>query len=78
MLDQAALPWFKELNRGLTDPLDDDGFRRRVRTNVELLRTLANEISTAARRAVPDLDTHELAGADVPPPREQLLFRAAT
>jgi hypothetical protein len=78
MLDQSALPWFQELNRGLTDPLDDEGFRKRIRTNVELLRALATEISTAAGRAVPGLDTRELAGADVPPPRESLLFRAAT
>jgi flavin-dependent dehydrogenase len=78
MLDQAGLPWFKELNRGLTDRLDEGGFRKRVCTNLALMRALANEISTAAQRAVPDLDTHELAGADAPPPTEPLLFHAAS
>jgi hypothetical protein len=78
MLDQAALPWFQELNRGLTDRLDDDGFRKRVCANVELLRQLATEIFTAAQGAAPALDTHELAVADVPIRREPLLLRAAT
>ncbi len=30
LLDQAALPWFAELNRGLRDELDEEAFRARV------------------------------------------------
>ncbi|HEU4458198.1 MAG TPA: FAD-dependent monooxygenase [Methylibium sp.] len=45
MLDQASLPWFAELNRGLRDALDDQAFRARIRANVELLEKLAAEIA---------------------------------
>ena len=48
MLDQASLPWFAELNRGLRDVLDDDAFRRRIATNVEQLEALAVEIEALA------------------------------
>ena len=44
MLDQASLPWFAELNRGLNDVLDDAQFRVRVRASTEQLRTLAAEM----------------------------------
>ena len=44
MLDQAALPWFAELNRSLTDTLDDAGFRARVQQSTVQLRALAGEI----------------------------------
>ena len=44
MLDQATLPWFAELNRSLTDQLDDDDFRARMRGSVDQLRALAGEI----------------------------------
>ena len=44
MLDQAALPWFAELNRGLRDELDETQFRARVRENVATLARLAAEI----------------------------------
>ena len=30
LLDQAALPWFAELNRGLRDQLDEEAFRARI------------------------------------------------
>jgi len=53
MLDQAALPWFAELNRGLTDRLDDAGVRSRIRDNVELLKRLGAEISGLAVRDAP-------------------------
>ena len=63
MLDQASLPWFAELNRGLNDVLDDAQFRARVRASTEQLRTLAEMIERAcgehpglasgARRALP-------------------------
>lgn len=48
MLDQASLPWFAELNRGLCDVLDDDGFRERIATNVAQLEALAAEIEALA------------------------------
>ena len=44
MLDQAALAWFAELNRSLTDPLDDAGFHARLCESARLLRRLASEI----------------------------------
>ena len=48
MLDQASLPWFAELNRGLRDALDDEGFRRRIVDNVAQLEALAGEIEAMA------------------------------
>src|SRR6185312_1220225 len=44
MLDQASLPWFAALNRGLRDDLDEAGFRARIVESVQLLDTLAREI----------------------------------
>jgi flavin-dependent dehydrogenase len=48
MLDQASLPWFAELNRGLRDELDDDAFDARLAQNVALLERLASEITGLA------------------------------
>ena len=45
MLDQAALPWFSELNRSLTDSLDDTAFRERIRHSTRQMRALASEIA---------------------------------
>src|SRR5690606_33546401 len=42
LLDQAALPWFAELNRGLRDRLDDEAFRARMIEYTALLNSLAN------------------------------------
>jgi len=56
MLDQAALPWFAELNRGLNDTLDDAQFRARVRASTEQLRTLAAEMLARACGEHPTLD----------------------
>lgn len=56
MLDQAALPWFAELNRGLTDVLDEEGFRARIREYTVLLDTLAMQIVERACRQCPQLD----------------------
>ncbi len=44
MLDQAALPWFAELNRGLTDTLDAAGFAARIENGLALLDRLALQI----------------------------------
>ena len=56
MLDQAALPWFAELNRGLNDTLDDAQFRARVRASTERLCTLAAEMLARACGEHPNLD----------------------
>ena len=48
MLDQAALPWFAELNRSLIDRLDDAAFRERIRESTQLMRALAAEIAERA------------------------------
>jgi flavin-dependent dehydrogenase len=56
MLDQAALPWFAELNRGLNDTLDDAQFRARVRASTEQLRVLAAEMLARACGEHPALD----------------------
>ena len=56
LLDQAALPWFAELNRSLGDSLDEAGFHARIRRNTALLHELAAEILVRARQAVPDID----------------------
>ena len=56
LLDQARIAWFAELNRGLRDPLDDDGFKARIRATTLQLRQLAREIVTTATAEHPDLD----------------------
>lgn len=62
MLDQAALPWFAELNRGLTDRLDEAGIRARLRANVDQLERLAAEIAGLALREAPALTPYLPAG----------------
>lgn len=57
MLDQAALPWFAELNRSLQDRLDDEAFRQRIEQNTKLLENLAAQIVAHAREQTPGLDT---------------------
>ncbi len=56
LLDQASLPWFAELNRGLRDKLDDAGFRARIRATTAQLNQLAREIVERARAEHPALD----------------------
>ena len=55
MIDQANLPWFAELNRGLCDRLDEEQFRSRVRFNVAQMETLAEEIVGMALHDAPAL-----------------------
>lgn len=52
MLDQGALDWFHELNRGLHDALDNAGVRDRLRQNVALLDGLAAALVERAGDAV--------------------------
>jgi flavin-dependent dehydrogenase len=80
LLDQAALPWFAELNRGLRDELDEAAFVARIRTTTALLSMLAAEIARQARLQCPGLDVAELQsrlGAGPATSGEPLLFGAA-
>ena len=84
MLDQAALPWFAELNRSLGDPPDDDAsFRDRIRASTRQMRSLATEIadradggadSAALRRLVADGARF---GANEADPSASMLFAMA-
>jgi flavin-dependent dehydrogenase len=75
LLDQAALPWFAELNRGLRDELSEEAFRARIKDNVRLLETLAQQIVSRARQDVPELDASALSKfIDGAMSRELLLF----
>jgi len=56
LLDQARLEWFAELNRGLRDVLDDEGFLARMRLTTGQLRALAREIVTTATAEYPMVD----------------------
>ena len=60
MLDQAALDWFAELNRGLRDELDDAGFKARLRETTAQLKALAAEIALTALADHPQLDVSEV------------------
>jgi hypothetical protein len=60
MLDQADLPWFHELNRGLRDTLDTRQFNTRMQENLAQLNTLAKEIVARATREYPMLDAAEI------------------
>ncbi len=78
MLDQAQLPWFAEMNRGLRDRLDDDAFRARIREYAARIHALAAEIVERATAEHPALDASALrALLGAAPPRERLLFPAA-
>ena len=56
MLDQAGLPWFAELNRGLADDLDEAGFRQRMAETFDQLDALARQIVGRATAEHPSLD----------------------
>lgn len=60
MLDQAALGWFADMNRCLTDKLDNAGFDALMRKSGNLLDELAAEIVAEATARHPGLD-----GSDV-------------
>ena len=70
MLDQAALPWFAELNRSLNDELGDAAFRARIRTSTAQLNALAAEMLARASADHPELDgraLHALVGREPGP-----------
>ena len=84
MLDQAALPWFAELNRSLTDTLDDAAFRESIHASTRLMEALAAEIFSRARGAepapVPSQPGAPCRGneaSEVPLPHGRLLFATA-
>jgi flavin-dependent dehydrogenase len=56
MLDQASLPWFAELNRGLKDELTPEQFDERMRANLVQLNELAEQIIDKALTAYPQLN----------------------
>jgi len=86
MLDQASLPWFAALNKGLLDRLDDVGFRERIRHSTQLMRILAAEIADRAEAgadvAAPALrrllEEKVAVAATVPLPPRPMLFAGAT
>lgn len=80
VFDQASLPWFAELNRGLRDELDEAGFRARIKDNVALLAALAQQIVNRACFEHPGLDTAELQallGTTALKPMGRMLFAEA-
>ena len=79
MLDQASLAWFRELNRGLRDTLDDAQFRARMQQTVAQLRALAVEIVEHACAASPSLDASAVRAilGDATRNDESLLFEDA-
>lgn len=80
LLDQAALPWFAELNRGLRDELDEEAFRARIIEYTSLLNSLAAEIIERACGEQPSLDASEvrkLLSAMPAATSESLLFTKA-
>src|SRR3546814_1486191 len=68
LLDQYHIDWFHELNRALSDQLDDDAFAARITGNVGRMGWLAAETLARARAGHADIDDHGLdallAGAD--------------
>jgi hypothetical protein len=79
MLDQAALGWFAELNRGLRDELDEAAFKARLRENTAQLKALAAEIALTALVDHPHLDVTEvraLLGDDLSRLAGRMLFPA--
>ena len=81
MLDQAGLPWFAELNRGLADRLNDAGFAERMSATFAQLSALAGQIVERAMREHPELDAtgvRGLLGSQAELDREPMLFDATS
>ncbi|HVI57826.1 MAG TPA: tryptophan 7-halogenase [Luteimonas sp.] len=60
LLDQCRIDWFRELNRALSERLDDDAFAGRIAGNVARMDRLAADLLAHARDAHPGLDDHGL------------------
>jgi flavin-dependent dehydrogenase len=80
MIDQAAMPWFVELNRSLADRLDDAAFRSRLADGADRLLALALELLARAEAEVPGLPCTDLravlATSKVPAHPRPMLFDA--
>ena len=78
MIDQCRMPWFAELNDGLTDALDAAALEQRIRANAAMLMALAAEILARVRsiNAVETGDLPALSGLD-PAVASALLRQAA-
>jgi hypothetical protein len=59
-LNQWSIDWFHEMNRALSDVVDDAAFDARLRANVVRMRWLAAEMLHEARRDHPAIDDHGL------------------
>jgi hypothetical protein len=78
MLDQAAAPWFVELNRSLDDRLDDAAFRARIRAATHRLNALAHELLERGSADHPQLDgsaLRALLDQTALVPHEPMLFK---
>ena len=60
LLDQAALGWFADMNRGLTGKLDNAQFDALMRESGVVLDELAAEIVAKATAQCPDLDASDV------------------
>ncbi len=60
MLDQYKLGWFHEMNRALSDRLDDAAFFARMQDNIARMRWLAAEVLARARQLHSDIDDRGL------------------
>ncbi|HRP72314.1 MAG TPA: tryptophan 7-halogenase [Luteimonas sp.] len=58
--DQYGLDWCREMNRSLTDVLDDDAYLARTRERIVSMRQLAGEVLARAREIFPDIDDRGL------------------
>src|SRR3546814_11702299 len=68
LLDQYHIDWFHELNRALSDQLDDDAFATRITDNVGRIGSLAAQLLARARETHPGICPpvhHELLSASV-------------
>ena len=59
-LDQYSIDWFHEMNRALSDPLDDAAFAARIGDNLARMRQLAGELLAFVRTTHPQLSDHGL------------------
>jgi flavin-dependent dehydrogenase len=60
MLDQYRIGWFHEMNRALSDSLDDAAFFARMQANIARMRWLAAEVLARARQAHAGIDDRGL------------------
>ena len=81
-LDQYRLDWAREMNRALTDDIDDDAYCVRTMAYLQRMQALAGELLAQARRSHADIDDHGLDAllADMPaqPPLLPAAWYAAT